>query len=86
MAAFNAIIYVSISLEYALSSKNELSTKIFRLFFQPDQILGKMHSEFANVDQHSEEYKSFWADLRKGTGKSNTGMYKLFSGKEIWPK
>jgi PAS domain S-box-containing protein len=49
-----------------------------------DQILGKMHSEFANVDPYSEEYKSFWADLRKGTGKSNTEMYKLFSGKEIW--
>ena len=49
-----------------------------------DQILGKLHSEFAQVDRYDEAYKTFWATLKEGGSISNTERYKLFSGKEIW--
>ncbi len=51
---------------------------------QRDQVLGKLHRDFAQVDPYSEAYKSFWATLKEGESVSNTEMYKLFSGKEIW--
>lgn len=49
-----------------------------------DQILGKLHSDFAQVDRYSDEYKQFWATLKEGKSISNTEMYKLFAGEEIW--
>ncbi|TFH22814.1 MAG: PAS domain S-box protein, partial [Bacteroidia bacterium] len=49
-----------------------------------DQVLGKLHSDFAQVDRYSEEYKQFWSDLKEGKSKANTEMYKLYTGEEIW--
>jgi PAS domain S-box-containing protein len=49
-----------------------------------EQVIGKQHSEFAQVDPYSDEYKGFWSSLKKGNSVSNTERYKLFSGKEIW--
>jgi methyl-accepting chemotaxis protein len=51
---------------------------------QREQVIGKLHSEFAQVDAYSTEYKEFWKSLREGNSISNIEMYKLFSGKEIW--
>ena len=31
-----------------------------------DQVVGKLHSDFAQVDPYSDEYKDFWASLRDG--------------------
>jgi len=64
-------------------------TEINDLFLQVleshrDQILGKKHSEFAQVDPYADAYKSFWSTLKEGSSISNTEMYKLFSGKEVW--
>ena len=49
-----------------------------------DQVLGKLHSDFAMVDRTSVEYKNFWAGLKEGKSISNTERYRLFSGEEIW--
>lgn len=49
-----------------------------------DQVLGKLHSDLAMVDQTSDAYKAFWATLKEGKSISNTGPYKLFTGEEIW--
>jgi PAS domain S-box-containing protein len=49
-----------------------------------DQVLGKLHSDFAMVDRSSDEYKAFWATLKEGTSVSNTERYRLFSGEEVW--
>ena len=51
---------------------------------QEDQVLGKLHSDFALVDRTSEEYKAFWASLKGGKSVSNTERYRLFSGEEVW--
>ena len=51
---------------------------------QSDQVLGKLHTEFAQADPSSDEYKEFWSLLRAGESISNTEKYRLFSGKEIW--
>jgi PAS domain S-box-containing protein len=49
-----------------------------------DQVLGKLHSDFAMVDRSSDEYKAFWATLREGKSVANTEVYRLFSGEEVW--
>jgi methyl-accepting chemotaxis protein len=49
-----------------------------------DQVLGKLHSDFAQVDRYSEEYKQFWSKLKEGESVANVEMYKLFNGDEIW--
>ena len=49
-----------------------------------DQVIGKLHSEFAQVDPYSDTYKEFWSSLREGGSIANIESYKLFSGKEIW--
>ena len=49
-----------------------------------DQVLGKLHSDFAMVDRTSDEYKAFWATLKEGKSVSNTEQYRLFSGEEVW--
>ncbi len=51
---------------------------------QEDQVLGKLHSDFAMVDRVSDIYKKFWATLKEGKSISNTEKYKLFSGEEVW--
>ena len=51
---------------------------------QQDQVLGKLHSEFAKADRTSDEYKAFWTTLKKGKSVSNTEIYRLFSGEEVW--
>ena len=47
-------------------------------------MVGKLHSEFAQVDPYSDEYKDILGILREGKSISNIEMYKLFSGKEVW--
>jgi methyl-accepting chemotaxis protein len=49
-----------------------------------DQVLGKLHSDFAMVDRASDEYKAFWSTLREGKSVANTEVYRLFSGEEVW--
>ncbi|HER09464.1 MAG TPA: PAS domain S-box protein [Bacteroides sp.] len=49
-----------------------------------DQVVGKHHSEFAEVDAYSDAYKKFWSDLGGGTPVSKTEKYKLFSDREVW--
>jgi len=49
-----------------------------------EQVLGKLHSDFAIVDRTSQEYRGFWAKLKEGKSISNTEKYKLFSGEEVW--
>ncbi|MDF1573593.1 MAG: PAS domain S-box protein [Bacteroidales bacterium] len=49
-----------------------------------DQVLGKLYSDFAVVDRSSDEYKAFWNSLKEGKSISNTEMYRLYSGEEIW--
>jgi methyl-accepting chemotaxis protein len=49
-----------------------------------DQVLGKLHSDFAKVDRTSDTYKAFWADLKAGKSQSNTEIYRLYSGDEVW--
>lgn len=51
---------------------------------QQDQVVGKLYSEFARVDRSSDEYKAFWKKLKEGQSISNTEMYKLYSGAEVW--
>ena len=51
---------------------------------QSEQIIGKLHSEFAQVDPYADDYKAFWTSLRKGESVSNAESYKLLSGSEIW--
>jgi methyl-accepting chemotaxis protein len=51
---------------------------------QEDQVLGKLHSDFAMVDRSSDEYKAFWTTLKEGKSIANTEMYRLFSGEEVW--
>jgi len=51
---------------------------------QQDQVLGKLYSDFAKVDRTSDEYKAFWTSLKEGKSVSNTEIYRLFSGEEVW--
>lgn len=51
---------------------------------QSDQVLGKLYTEFSQADPSSDEYKKFWSSLKEGKSTSNTELYKLVSGKEIW--
>jgi PAS domain S-box-containing protein len=49
-----------------------------------EQVLGKLYTEFAQVDPYSDEYKTFWASLKEGKSISNVEIFKLFSGKQVW--
>jgi len=49
-----------------------------------DQVLGKLHSDFAQVDRYSAEYKEFWSALKEGKSIANVEMYKLYNGEEVW--
>ena len=59
---------------------------ILLLESQQDQVVGKLYSDFAMVDRSSDEYKTFWNKLKEGQSISNTEMYKLYSGAEVWLK
>jgi len=64
------------------TSINEQFLKL--LESQRDQVLGKLYTEYSQADPSSDEYRKFWGSLKKGVSTSNTELYKLFSGKEIW--
>jgi PAS domain S-box-containing protein len=59
---------------------------ILLLESQQDQVVGKLYSDFAMVDRSSDGYKAFWTKLKEGQSISNTEMYKLYSGAEVWLK
>lgn len=76
----------SLVAEFGLNGRfNNINDKFLMLLeSQPDQVLGKRHTEFSQADPSSEEYKEFWELLKAGKSISNTELYKLFSGKEVW--
>jgi methyl-accepting chemotaxis protein len=82
----NAINQSSLMAELGLNGRFSSLNDRFLMLLEShhDQVVGKLHSEFAQVDPYSDEYKEFWASLREGKSNSNVEMYKLFSGKEIW--
>jgi len=49
-----------------------------------EQVIGKLHSDFAMVDRGSDAYKEFWSTLKEGKSISNIEQYRLFSGEEVW--
>ncbi len=82
----NAINQSSLVAELGLRGRfSSVNDKFLLLLESPrDQVVGKLHSEFAQVDPYSADYKEFWSSLRQGNSKSNVEAYKLFSGKEVW--
>ena len=82
----NAINQSTLVAELGLNGRYTSINDRFLLLLESDreQVLGKLHSEFAQVDLHSDEYKEFWSSLREGKSISNIESYKLFSGSEIW--
>ncbi len=76
----------SLVAEMGLNGRFSSVNDKFLMFLESprEQVVGKLHSEFAQVDPYSEEYKKFWSVLREGKSQSNIEMYKLFSGKEVW--
>lgn len=82
----NAINQSTLVAELALNGRFTSINDRFLMVLEShrDQVLGKLHSDFAQVDRYSEEYKQFWSDLKQGTSQANIEMYKLFTGEEIW--
>ena len=82
----NAINQSTLVAELALNGRFTSINDQFLMVLEShlDQVLGKLHSDFAQVDRSSEEYKEFWSDLKQGKSKANIEMYKLFTGEEIW--
>jgi len=82
----NAIHQSSLVAELGLNGRFSSINDQFLLILEShrDQVVGKLHSEFAQVDPYSDEYKEFWSSLRDGISISNIEMYKLFSGNDIW--
>ncbi len=82
----NAINQSSLVVELGLNGRfSNVNDKFLMLLESPrEQVIGKHHSEFAQVDPYSEEYKKNWSTLREGKSISNIESYKLFSGKEVW--
>ncbi len=82
----NAINQSTLVAELALNGRFTSINDQFLMVLEShlDQVLGKLHSDFAQVDRSSEEYKQFWSDLKQGKSKANIEMYKLFTGEEIW--
>jgi len=82
----NAINQSSLVAELGLNGRFSSINERFLLLLEShrDHVVGKHHSEFAQVDAYSDEYKKFWSDLKEGTPVSNTEKYRLFSGREIW--
>lgn len=82
----NAIDQSTLVAELGLNGRFTRINETFLMVLESneDQVLGKLHSEFAMVDRASEEYKSFWTRLKEGESISNTEKYRLFSGDVIW--
>jgi PAS domain S-box-containing protein len=82
----NAINQSTLVAELALNGRFTSINDLFLMVLEShrDQVLGKLHSDFAQVDRYSEEYKQFWTDLKQGKSRANTEMYKLFTGEDIW--
>jgi methyl-accepting chemotaxis protein len=82
----NAINNSSMVAEYSLNGRiADINARFSSLLeLDRDQILGKHHSEFSTQDKHSDEYKIFWSELKRGKTKFLTEKFKLYSGKEIW--
>ncbi|MEA3462871.1 MAG: PAS domain S-box protein, partial [Bacteroidota bacterium] len=82
----NAISQSTLVAEFNLNGRFTSINEQFLMLLESheDQVLGKLHSDFAMVDRTSDKYKAFWASLKEGKSISNTEKYKLFSGDEIW--
>ncbi len=82
----NAINQSTLVAEFGLNGRFTSINDRFLMLLesQEDQVLGKLHSDFAMVDRASDAYKDFWAALKEGKSISNTERYKLFSGEEVW--
>jgi len=82
----NAINQSTLVAEFGLNGRFTSINEQFLLLLESheDQVLGKLHSDFAMVDRSSDEYKAFWSTLKEGKSISNTELYRLFSGEEIW--
>ncbi|MCF8381516.1 MAG: PAS domain S-box protein [Bacteroidales bacterium] len=84
----NAINASALVAEFSLNGRfSDLNSLFIELLeISKEQAIGKHHSDFAEVEKYSEEYKKFWRDLRDGEIIHKTEKYKLFSGNEIWLK
>jgi PAS domain S-box-containing protein len=82
----NAINQSSLVAELALNGRFTSINEQFLMVLEAprDQVLGKLYSDFAQVDRYADEYKQFWSELKAGKSLSNVEMYKLFTGAEIW--
>lgn len=82
----SAINQSSLVAEFGLNGRFTRINEQFLLLLESheDQVLGKLHSDFAMVDRASEEYKNFWTTLKAGESISNTELYRLYSGEELW--
>ncbi len=82
----NAVNASSLVAEFSLNGRfSEVNERFIDLIeVSKDQIIGKHHSDYAEVDKYSDEYKKFWRDLREGKIIHKTEKLILFSGKEIW--
>jgi len=82
----NAINQSTLVAEMGLNGRFTSINELFLMLLESseDQVLGKLHSDFAMVDRSSDEYKAFWATLKEGTSVSNSERYRLFSGEEVW--
>jgi len=82
----NAINQSTLVAELALNGRFTSINDQFLMVLEShrDQVLGKLHSDFAQVDRYSEDYIQFWSHLKQGKSQANTEMYKLFTGEEIW--
>jgi len=82
----NAINQSSLVAELALNGRfTSINEQFLMVLESPrEQVLGKLYSDFAQVDRYSDEYKQFWSELKAGKSQSNVEMYKLFTGAEIW--
>jgi methyl-accepting chemotaxis protein len=72
--------------EFGLNGRFTRINERFLLLLESheDQVLGKLHSDFAMVDRSSDEYLKFWSSLKEGKSISNTELYRLHSGEEVW--
>ncbi len=82
----NAINQSTLVAELALNGRYTSINDRFLMLLESesDQVLGKRYTEFSQADPSSDEYKEFWTSLKEGKSTSNTELYKLFAGKEIW--
>jgi methyl-accepting chemotaxis protein len=84
----NAINSSSLVAEFSPNGRfSDINEKFQILLESPrEQIIGKHHSEFALTDKYSDEYKSFWKNLKEGQIITLNEKYRLYTGNEIWLK